>query len=167
MQKLLKIGLLSSVSLLLSWICFIASVETSYATSSKSLPEIGLLPGLSVDILSTPTPTPTPTPSPQATSTSTVQVTPAPTNSVLSSPSAKVKPASSESVKTPVKAYPTTVATTGGAAIPVVITIHLSNAESLNVKISKWFFILGICAPLLLISTGVFWLLTKQRKQSA
>lgn len=165
MQKLLKIGLLSLVGLLLSLICFMASTKTSCAMPSESLLGINLLPGLSMDVLpdATPTPTPVPSPTPTATqspqATSTSQVSPKPTSTVLSGPLVKSAPASSKSTRN----LASTVPTTGGAAIPVVITIHLPNAENLNIKIFKWFFILGIGAPLLLIGAGVLWLLIKRR----
>lgn len=163
MQKLLKIGLLSSVSLLFLLIGFVANTEISYAMSSKSLLGIDLLPGLSVDVLpdSTPTPTPAATQSPQATSTS--QVTPVPTSTVLSGHPVKARPASSKSGTTSVKAHSIPAATTGGAAIPVLITIHLPNAKDLNIKIYKLYFILGVGAPLFLISVGTLWLLIKSR----
>ena len=165
MQKLLKIGLLSLVGLLLSLICFMAGTKTSHAMPSKSLLGINLLPGLSMDVLSdsTPTPTPVPSPTPTATqspqATSTLQVSPKPTSTVMSVPLVKSVPTSSKSARNSVS----TVPTTGGAAIPVVIAIHLPNANNLNIKISKWFFILGIGAPLLLIGMGVLWLLIKWR----
>ncbi len=167
MRKLLKIGLLSLVSLLLSLICFMASTKTSNAMPSKSLFGVNLLPGLSMDILpdSTPTPTPEPSPTPTATqspqATSTSQVSSKPTSIVLSAPLVKSALATPKSAKN----SESTVATTGGAAIPVVITIHLPNAKNLNIKIFKWFFILGIGAPLLLISAGALWLLIKRRSK--
>src|SRR5438270_876843 len=95
-QKLFKIGLLSCISLLLSFVGVMGSTETSYATSSKTLIDIGLLPGLSVDILPSSTPTPTPTPTPTSTpasastpiqpanATAVSQVPPVPTSGVLS-----------------------------------------------------------------------------------
>lgn len=175
MQKLLKLGLLSFVGLLFSYVGFMASAETSYAMSSKLLLEIGLLPGLSVDVLPDSTPTPTPTPAPTPTLrpqvTSTAQVSPELTSAVYSGPPpVKAMPTTYKPTRTSIKPHHTTVATTGGAAIPVLITIHLPNAKNLNIKIYKLFFILGVIAPLFLISVATLWLLIKwrlkQRKQA-
>jgi hypothetical protein len=164
MQKLLKIGLLAYVSLLFSFVGVMGSTETSYAMSSKSLVEIGLLPGVTLDVLSTPTSTPAATPtsavtstpaatqSPQATPTS--QARPFPTGAAL--PSYTAKPTS-----TSVSAKSTTVGATGGAIFPVSITIHLPNAEELNINIFKLFLLLGVVGPLLMISGGTLWLLVK------
>lgn len=169
MQKLLKIGLLAYVSLLFSFVGVMGSTETSYAMSSKSLVEIGLLPGVTLDVLSTPTSTPAATPtsavtstpaatqSPQATPTS--QVRPFPTGAAF--PSYTAKSTTAKPTSTSVSAKSTTVGATGGAIFPVSITIHLPNAEDLNINIFKLFLLLGVVGPLLMISGGALWLLVK------
>ena len=170
MQKLLKIGLLSSVSLFLSLVGFMASSGTSYAINSQSLSNIDLLPGLSMSVLpdTTPTPTPTPTPastpaatqSPQAKSTS--QASPVSTRVVFSNRPVKAMPAPSRSsAKNAVNANLVNPSNTVGAAIPVSITVNLPDKQKLNIKIYKLFLVLGVDIPLLLIGVGTLYLLIK------
>jgi len=177
MQKLLKIGLLAYVSLLFSFVGIMGSTETSYAMSSKSLVEIGLLPGVTLDVLSTPTPTSTPAATPASATTPTSAITPTttPTQSSQATPTSQVRPFPTDAAlpgytakstiakptSTSVSAKSTTVGPTGGAALPVTITIHLSDTEDLNINIFKLFLLLGVVGPLLLISGGTLWLLVK------
>jgi hypothetical protein len=177
-ERLLKLALLI---LFCSFVSIIESAQVSYAISSKTLASaaaiptvIGILPTPKPQITPNPTPEPTLTPTPAATQPPKATPTPQPQISLV--PTATMLPQSPVTVITPtvvvtatsvVSITPTIVVTATPSSakltLPVSRTLPMQNGGDQGNALVV-FLMLGVGAPLLLISGGgIWWFLVRQK----
>jgi len=191
LRKLLKVGLLTYVILLFSFVGIKGSIQTSYAMKLTSLQVLVPL-DTTTPTATTPAPTPTPTPVPTPTPTPTAAPTPTPTAAPTPTPApGPIQPPQATPIPpvgpiptdvpsvpidgTPVDATPTPTSTPGSATPTTVVAAStatatvavstspplLQSADNKGINALMLSLALGVGAPLLLISGGTLWVLLR------
>lgn len=172
---------LALLILLCSFVSIIGNAQVSYAMSSKMLASAAAVPTV-ISILPTPkprvtpastprpisSPTPAPTQPPQATLTPQPQVSPVPPSTVLpQSPVTVIAPTVVAIATSVVSAPSTAITATPSSAklsLPVSRTLPSQNGIDQSFNDLVVFLVLGVGAPLLLISGGGTWWFFVRRK---